>query len=124
MNIMRLASLGLLACAMGAPSVAGSRPNVVMLFVDDMGYGDVGFNGNPVVPTPNIDALAYGGMRLGTWYSGAPLCSASRAALLTGRQTPRTGVPPVLDPVGNEGLPTNETTLGQLAKSAGYATAA
>lgn len=111
-----------LALVVAGAHAIPSRPNIVMLFVDDMGYGDVGFTGDPNVPTPNVDRLAYGGMRLGTWYSGAPYCSASRAALLTGRQTPRTGVPPVLSATGNQGLPLNETTIGQLAKSAGYAT--
>ena len=57
------------------------RPNVVMLFVDDLGYGDPGFNGHPTTHSPNLNKLAYGGKVLSTWYSGCPVCSCSRASL-------------------------------------------
>ncbi len=53
-------------------AAAPTRPNVVMLFVDDLGFNDVGFNGNPVLPTPNVDRLAFGGMRLRNWYIQSP----------------------------------------------------
>eukprot|EP01062_Namystynia_karyoxenos_P066045 TRINITY_DN60062_c0_g1_i1.p1 TRINITY_DN60062_c0_g1~~TRINITY_DN60062_c0_g1_i1.p1 ORF type:complete len:573 (+),score=172.28 TRINITY_DN60062_c0_g1_i1:106-1719(+) len=99
------------------------KPNFVMLFVDDLGYGDVGFNGHPTVSTPNIDRLAHGGRILSTWYSGCPVCSGSRAALLTGRQFVRTGVPGVFGPKVGVGLPLNETTLAGHLKQAGYRTA-
>jgi arylsulfatase A len=65
------------------------RPNIAMLFVDDLGYGDLGFTGHPTTSTPNLDYLAYNGKVLTSWYSGAPVCTASRTALLTGRQPPR-----------------------------------
>lgn len=64
-----------------------------------------------------------GGMRLTNWYSGAALCSASRAALMTGRQFPRVGSVPVFGPTGNTGIWDNETTVAQLLKSVGYTTA-
>lgn len=102
---------------------ATDRPNFVMLFVDDLGYGDTGFNGHPTAQTPNIDRLAFGGKVLTTWYSGCPVCSGSRAALMTGRQFARTGVPGVLDATWNIGLPLNETTLAEQLKKADYATA-
>jgi arylsulfatase A-like enzyme len=65
------------------------RPNFLLFFVDDLGYGDTGFTGHPTTSTPNLDRLAYEGKRLSTWYSAAAVCSASRTALLTGRQPPR-----------------------------------
>ena len=95
------------------------RPNIVMLFVDDLGYGDVGFNGHPTTSSPTIDKLAWGGKILTTWYSGCPVCSCSRAALMTGRQWPRYGVSPVFNPVTNTGLPLNETTLAEALKGRG-----
>jgi len=100
------------------------KPNIIMLFVDDLGYGDLGFNGHPTTSTPNIDKLAWGGKILSSWYSGCPVCSGSRAALMTGRQFNRMGVPGVFGPVVTDGLPLNETTLGDQAKKVGYATAA
>ena len=100
------------------------RPNIVMLFVDDLGYGDVGFNGHPTTSSPTIDKLAWGGKILTTWYSGCPVCSCSRAALMTGRQWPRYGVSPVFNPVTNTGLPLNETTLAEVLKKVNYATGA
>lgn len=100
------------------------KPNFVMFFVDDLGYGDTGFTGHPTVASPNIDKLAFGGKVLTTWYSGCPVCSGSRAALMTGRQFTRTGVPGVLMPTESVGLPLNETTLAEQLKRANYTTAA
>jgi arylsulfatase A len=102
---------------------ATEKPNVIMLFVDDLGYGDVGFNGHPTTRTPNIDKLAFNGKILSSWYSGCPVCSGSRAALMTGRQYTRVGVPGVFGPTGNTGLPLNETTVADQLKKAGYSTA-
>ena len=89
----------------------------------DLGYGDVGFTGHPTTHTPNIDALAHGGKILSSWYSGCPVCSGSRAALLTGRQFNRVGVPGVFGGASLTGLPLNETTVADQLKMAGYATA-
>jgi arylsulfatase A len=91
--------------------------------VDDLGYGDLGFNGHPTTKTPNIDKLAYSGKVLSSWYSGCPVCSGSRAALMTGRQFNRIGVPGVFGPTVDNGLPLNETTVADQLKKAGYATA-
>lgn len=109
-------------------SAAGTRapldkPNIVMLFVDDLGYGDLGFTGNTMTHTPNIDRMAYEGKVLSSWYSGAPVCTASRAALLTGRQFTRVGVPGVFGDGANTGLPLNETTVADQLKKVGYRTA-
>lgn len=101
---------------------AKDRPNIVMLFVDDLGYGDLGFTGHPTTKTPAIDSLAYNGKILTQWYSGYHVCTASRAALMTGRQPTRIGVPGVYTPVTNAGLPLNETTVAEFLKTQGYAT--
>ena len=100
------------------------KPNFVMLFVDDLGYGDVGFNGHPTTHTPRLDQLASAGRVMTTWYSAAPVCSASRASLLTGRQWARMGIDPVFSPTTAAGLPLNESTLATLLRGAGYATGA
>merc|ERR1719460_889755 len=104
-----LLSLLSVGCAVARPAL--DKPNIVMFFVDDLGYGDLGFTGHPTTKTPNIDKLAHEGKILSTWYSGCPVCSGSRAALMTGRQFTRTGVPGVFSPTVNEGLNLNETTV-------------
>eukprot|EP00656_Telonema_subtile_P054361 TRINITY_DN8111_c0_g1_i1.p1 TRINITY_DN8111_c0_g1~~TRINITY_DN8111_c0_g1_i1.p1 ORF type:complete len:550 (-),score=140.29 TRINITY_DN8111_c0_g1_i1:222-1871(-) len=110
--------------AAAAAREALDRPNIIMFFVDDLGYGDLGFTGHPTTHTPTFDRLAYNGKILTSWYSGCPVCSGSRAALMTGRQFVRTGVPGVLSPTVNVGLPLNETTVAAQLKKAGYTTAA
>jgi arylsulfatase A len=105
----------------GAPS---TPPNFVLIFVDDLGYGDPGFQGHPTARTPHMDRLAMEGKVLSSWYSGCNVCSGSRAALLTGRQFPRAGVDSVYEPTTNRGLPLSEITLAQhLKEEAGYTTA-
>jgi arylsulfatase A len=99
------------------------RPNFVLFFVDDLGYGDCGFSGHPTTSTPNIDKLAWNGKILTTWYSACSVCSCSRAALLTGRQYTRTGVKTVFGPVDDGGLPLNETTIAEQLKLQNYSTA-
>ena len=103
---------------------ARSKPNLVMLFVDDLGYGDVGFTGHPTTKTDSINKLAFGGKVLSTWYSGCPVCSGSRAALMTGRQFARLGVPGVFFMDEKVGLPLNETLIAGQLKKAQYATMA
>ncbi|WP_373513326.1 sulfatase-like hydrolase/transferase, partial [Persicitalea sp.] len=103
-----------------------SRPNVVLILADDMGYGDLGCYGGTTIPTPHIDALARGGMRFTDFHSNGVVCSPTRAALLTGRYQQRAGVPEVItvDPKYDElGLPLSETTLAEVVKKAGYDTA-
>eukprot|EP01083_Nonionella_stella_P020771 57645_1 len=102
-------------------------PNFVIFFVDDMGYGDVGFTGHPNINTPNIDKLASDGIILTTWYTGQPVCSPSRAAMLTGRYPVRSGCAGgwgggVFPDGAIGGLPTNESTFASVLKQAGYAT--
>ena len=85
---------------------------------------DVGFTGHPTTKTDNINKLAFGGKVLSTWYSGCPVCSGSRAALMTGRQFARLGVPGVFFMNEKVGLPLNETLIAGQLKKAQYATMA
>ena len=99
----------------------GPRPNIVFLVADDMGYADVGFHGCPDVPTPNIDAIAKGGVRFANGYVSGPNCSPTRAGLMTGRYQQRFGHE--FNPIGEGvGLSLAETTIADRLKAAGYAT--
>jgi len=99
----------------------GRSPNVVFIYCDDLGYGDLGCYGS-AIPTPRLDRMAAEGMRFTQFYSANPVCSPSRAALLTGRYPTRVNVPRVLVPTDTTGLPTSETTLAQVLKAKGYRT--
>lgn len=109
----------LLSLLVSRSASAADQPNIVLIMTDDQGYGDLGITGNPVVKTPHIDRLAAESSQL-TDYHVAPTCSPTRAALLTGRWTDRTGVWHTIN--GRSMLRDNETTLGQLLKDHGYAT--
>jgi len=98
-------------------------PNFVIIFADDLGYGDLACYGHPTIATPNLDRMAAEGMRFTQFYSSASVCSPSRAALLTGRYQIRSGVTTVLQPLDKIGLPTEEITFAEAVKSKGYATA-
>ena len=74
------------------PAEGHRPPNVIILFADDLGYGDLGSYGHPTIRTPRLDALAAGGQRWTDFYAAAPVCSPSRGALLTGRLPNRTGL--------------------------------
>jgi arylsulfatase A-like enzyme len=105
-----------------ARAAAAKRPNIVYLLIDDMAWMDVSYHGGPY-PTPNIDKLASGGVRLEQHYA-MPVCSPTRTALLTGRYPMRTGLQTgVVRPWAQYGLPLQERTLAQALKDAGYATA-
>ncbi len=104
-----------------------SKPcNILLIFVDDLGYGELGCQGNPQIPTPHIDALARNGVRCTNGYVTASYCSPSRAGLMTGRYQTRFGYE--LNPVGKHnrhpqaGLPLSERTVAAHLKAAGYAT--
>src|SRR5436309_849158 len=96
-------------------------PNIVFIYADDLGYGDLGVYGSQI-RTPNLDRMAAGGVRFTQFYSANPVCSPSRAALLTGRYPTRAGVPRVLFPTDTIGLSLSETTMAQMLKGAGYRT--
>jgi len=98
-----------------------SKPNIVFIMADDLGNADFGYRGG-VIKTPNIDALAKGGVRLESFY-GEPVCTPSRAALMTGRYPMRYGLQTlVIFPSHTYGLPTDEKTLPQALKEVGYKT--
>ena len=102
-------------------------PNIVILLADDLGYGELGCQGNPEIATPNIDSIAEAGVRFTDGYVTAPFCAASRAGMMTGRYQTRFGFE--LNPIGavNEepgiGLPAREVTLAELLQNRGYVTA-
>lgn len=103
-------------------AAAADKPNIVVILADDLGNADVGYRGSKI-KTPNIDALAKGGVRLESYY-GLPLCTPARAALMTGRFPMRHGLQTlVIFPSHKYGLPTDEKTLPQALKEVGYQTA-
>ena len=114
-----VALLGLAAAC--APSAAPERPpHVVVVYVDDMGFGDAGFLGSDI-PTPEIDSIARAGILLERFYA-SPMCTPSRAQLLTGRYASRMGLDDNVNLADEHGLPAAEVTLAELLREAGYAT--
>jgi len=105
-----------------APAAGARRPNVLLIYSDDQGAIDLNCYGARDLVTPNLDGLAGRGVRFTQFYSAAPLCSASRAALLSGMYPQRAGVPGNVSP-GAEGMPSSRVTIAEMLKSAGYATA-
>jgi arylsulfatase A-like enzyme len=115
-----LLTVFLAACG-GAAQAADSKPNIVFIMADDLGFADLGYRGSDI-KTPNIDKLATEGVRMDTFY-GEPVCTPSRAALMTGRYPMRYGLQTlVIFPSHTYGLATDERTLPQALKDAGYHT--
>lgn len=106
---------------------ASRRPNIIVLLADDLGYGELGCQGNPQIPTPHIDSIAKNGVRFTSGYVTAAYCSASRAGLMTGRYQQTFGYE--FNPIGhhnddpNVGLPTSQVTLARHLHNVGYTTA-
>jgi arylsulfatase A-like enzyme len=103
-----------------------SKPNIVLIIADDLGYGDVGFNGQQLIKTPNLDKLAASGMKFNQFYAGTSVCAPSRSALLSGLHTGHTyirGNKGVL-PEGQEPIADSVVTMAEVLKTAGYTTAA
>ena len=114
------ANLGFLAQVAGAES---KSPNIVVIFMDDMAYADIGPFGSKSYPTPNLDRMAREGRKFSDFYVTQAVCSASRAGLLTGCYNVRVGIFGALGPKSNHGLHKNEVTLAELCKQKGYTTA-
>jgi len=104
-------------------NIQNQPPNFVLVFIDDMGYGDVGCYGATGYTTPNLDKMASEGMRFTNFYSAAPVCSASRAGILTGCYPNRIGISGALFPTDTVGINSNEITIAEMLKEKGYATA-
>ena len=109
----------------GGRSKSPDRPNIILIMADDLGYGDISCYGSTKINTPNIDALARGGMKFTDYHSNCPVCSPTRAALLTGRYQQRAGIEGVVyakGPARQTGLALEETTFAEVLKTRGYAT--
>jgi len=117
-----LISLGIATSTFGAAN-ATDRPNVIVILADDLGYGDVGCYGAKDLRTPHIDSLGQSGTRFTSFYVAQPVCTASRAALMTGCYPNRVSMAGALNHTSTIGLNTNETLLSQLFQRQGYATA-
>ena len=102
---------------------AQEQPNIIIVYADDMGYGDLGINGQPNIQTPNLDRMAAEGVRFTNYYSASPACTASRYALLTGKYPPRAGFRWVLSPRDPRGVHPSEHLLPEYLKEVGYKTA-
>ncbi|TLX71833.1 T9SS type A sorting domain-containing protein [Labilibacter sediminis] len=110
--------LEILFCSVTLSIIAQEKPNIILIMADDLGYGDVGFNGNTIIKTPHMDAMANSHLKLTHFYAGAPVCSPTRGTCLTGRHAYRYGIF-----AANEGhLPAQEVTIAKLLKQNGYIT--
>ena len=114
---MKTLLLLLLACFLAGPVLAETRPNIILVMADDQGYGDTGFTGHPTLETPHMDAMARDSVVFNRFYASAPVCSPTRASVMTGRH-------PIRVNVLNHGhyLRPHETTIAEALKSAGYVT--
>lgn len=136
-NIKSMALAGLISFGMAGQQTAtaaetgneqANKPNFIVIFADDLGYGDLGIFGHPTIKTPNLDRMAVEGQKWTSFYVAAPVCTPSRAGLLTGRLPVRSGMCSdkrrVLFPDSNGGLPQSEITIARALKGNGYQTAA
>ena len=121
------ATTSALALAAAAVQAQARRPNIVVIVADDMGYADIGVHGSKDIPTPNVDALAAGGIRFTDGYVSGPYCGPTRAGLMTGRYPQRFGqefnIGQAMEAHREVGLPVEERTLADHLKAAGYRTA-
>ena len=114
--IITLLSFGSFAAQSSSPQ--STKPNVILIMADDLGWGDVGFNGNKKIITPQMDELAAQGIKLNNFYAAAPLCSPTRASVLTGRNPFRQGI----FAAHTAGMRIGEVTIAEVLKKEGYAT--
>ena len=127
-----LVALGMFSCNTYTQrsSLPSTHPNIIIIFADDLGYGDLGIYGHPTIQTPNLDRMASEGQKWTSFYAQSPVCSPSRAALLTGRLPIRNGMygapdprrPKVFRDDAAQGLPLEEITIAEALKTCGYTT--
>jgi len=110
--------LAFLTPAFAQAEITQPTPNIIMLMADDLGYGDVGFNGNSTIMTPHLDSMAENGLHMTNFHAASPLCSPSRASCLTGRDPFRQGI----FAAHTAGLRHGETTVAEVVKEQGYST--
>lgn len=108
---------------LNASPINKEKPNIILIYCDDMGYGDLGITGNPNIKTPNLDKMALNGTRFTNYYSASPASTASRYAILTGKYPARSGFDWVLGPKSKRGIHENEITQAEALKKTGYKTA-
>ncbi len=121
--LLRRTRLALLLTLCGQIALSAEQPNILLITVDDLGYGDLGSYGHPVIATPNLDQLASEGLRLTQYYAPSGLCSPSRAGVLTGRTPYRTGIKSWIPKGSGIYLRIEEITLAELLRDVGYHTA-
>ena len=120
---MKLILPFLLSCLLATQVFSAEKPNVILIFIDDMGYGDVEFNGAKGPRTPHLNQMAKEGMIFDDFYVGCAVCSGSRTALLTGAHYQRLSMSAVLFPRSTKGLHPEEQTIADMLKDVGYQTA-
>ena len=120
---MMLRAITFLSLILTTQALAASPPNIVVIFIDDMGYADIGPFGVKGIDTPHLDRMAQEGRRFTDFYVTQAVCSASRAGLLTGCYNVRVGILGALGPKARHGINAKELTLAELCKQKGYATA-
>lgn len=121
---MKPLTLLLLSLALATSLVRAATPNIVVILIDDMGYGDIGPFGAKGYSTPHLDQMAKDGTKFTNFHVAQPVCSASRTAILTGCYPNRVGIHGALGPSAKHGIADTEMTLAQLVKQQGYATCA
>ena len=118
--------LPLLGSAAVEPDTTGSAqitpPNIIVILADDLGYGDIGSFGSETIDTPRIDEMAEQGLKLPQFYAAAPVCTPSRAGLLTGRYSARMGIEHVFMYDAHDGMDSSEITIAEQLQKAGYDT--
>ncbi|MGI9516197.1 MAG: sulfatase-like hydrolase/transferase, partial [Pirellulaceae bacterium] len=123
-NLLNATAVALLMASCWSGSVvADELPNIVVIFIDDLGYADIGAFGDPAWDTPSLDRMAAEGRRFTDFVTATAVCSASRAALLTGCYHRRVSISGALGPNAKHGLNPDEVTIAELCKQKGYATA-